>query len=138
MAQSPASHDPLVVTATPKGPLGAVVRARAHHWDADEPLSVGGTDLAGTPMEMLLASLASCTLITLRMYAQRKGWVIDSVGVRVEGVHDPAGRLAGASIVLSFGDTLDEAQRLRLVEIAGKCPVHKVLAGGIRLDVRQQ
>lgn len=130
-------HDPLVVSAAPSGPLGATLRARTHQWAADEPVGAGGTDLAATPMELLLGALASCTLITLRMYAQRKGWALDGASVRVEGSRDGAGRLAGAAILLSFPDALDQAQRLRLVEIAGKCPIHKVLVGGIPLSLRE-
>ncbi|MCB9844810.1 MAG: OsmC family protein [Phycisphaeraceae bacterium] len=98
-------------------------RARWHVVQTDEPRDEGGTDTGPTPMELMLLSLASCTAITVKMYADRKGWRLEDVHVSVRRASD------GTTLHVAMhavGD-LDEAQRARLLEIAGKCPVHRML-----------
>ena len=105
-----------------------------HHWQADEPLALGGGDTATTPDRMLLGALGACTAITLRMYATRKGWPLQDV--RVDLRLNPAGKPAsGADIerTLHLIGPLDDAQRARLLEIANACPVHKILSGEVRI-----
>jgi putative redox protein len=108
----------------------------AHQWHADEPVAVGGGDSAPTPMHLLCASLGACTTITLRMYAARKQWPLESIEVRV--TMNPAGKPDDGTTVLAreihLRGALEEGQRERLLQIANACPTHKILSGNIRID----
>jgi len=101
------------------------IRTSAHQITADEPLGYGGKALGPAPDELLAAALGSCTSITLRMYADRKGWPLDRVAVTV-GLSRESGRTE-MTMDLVLDGTLDEEQRSRLLEIAHKCPVHLTL-----------
>ena len=109
---------------------------RKHVLAADEPKEHGGGDEAPSPQELLAASLASCTAITMEMYAQRKGW--DVGGVEVTCDYTPADRGCPTrfQIVMRFPDGLSEDQVERLRVIAAKCPVHRTLDGEVMFDER--
>lgn len=120
--------------------------AGKHHWVADEPERVGGDDTGPTPYDLLSAALASCTTMTLQMYARRKGWPLDDVVTRVRHtrVHGEDCAVDGAEPdhvdhldreVELRGDLTSE-QRARLLEIAERCPVHRSLHGGIRVRTK--
>ena len=97
----------------------------------DEPTSLGGGDKGFNPMEVLATSLASCTAATLRMYADRKGWDLGELAVEIELTQD---KEAGNTVMekqIKFGAPLDEKQLQRLMVIADKCPVHKILTGEV-------
>ncbi len=104
-----------------------VVQIRDHEIILDEPEEFGGKDLGPNPMEILNSALASCTSITLQMYAQRKGWPLEEARIEVDVEADKAsGHTVFHKRVEFIGD-LDEKQRIRLMQIASKCPVEKIL-----------
>ena len=111
------------------GKVGQDIEIGTHKLRADERAEKGGDDNGPEPHELLLAALGSCTAITLKMYAERKGWPLKDVGVRVTG--GPADGKYAIMRQLTLTGELDAEQRRRLVEIAGKCPVHKTLSGEI-------
>ena len=125
-------------TATRTGTYKHVVQVRQHRLLADEPTDEGGEDAAPSPQELLAASLASCTAITMEMYAQRKGW--DIGGVEVEAEYTPAERGCPTrfSLTLRLPSDLTEEQVERLRVIAAKCPVHRTLDGEVMFDERVQ
>ncbi|GAB3981926.1 OsmC family protein [Spirosoma terrae] len=94
---------------------------------ADEPLDAGGQDRGMRPGELLAGSLASCTVITLRMYADRKGWPLDSAVAHVDYTHSPDRKHSHFTLKLILNGDLTTEQRSRLLEIADRCPIHKVL-----------
>ncbi|HEX7936871.1 MAG TPA: OsmC family protein [Paraburkholderia sp.] len=102
-----------------------------HTWLADEPESIGGGDRGPTPVSLLLSSLGACTSVTLKMYAQRKGWPLQEVHVTLGFESGEEGSTIDRKITL-HGDLSDE-QRERLLQIANACPVHKILTGSIAI-----
>ncbi len=114
------------------GRLGQAIEIGGHQLRADEKANKGGDDTGPEPHELLLAALGSCTAMTLKVYAERKGWPLRDVSVKVTG--EPAdGKYVIRRSVTLTGE-LDGEQRQRLVEIAAKCPVHKTLRGEIVID----
>lgn len=108
-----------------------------HQLRVDEPIEAGGTDTGPSPTRMLGASLAGCIAITVEMYAQRKGWDVGAVEVEVEvGYDGPVP--TSFEVGLKLPGELDEEQRRRLLMIATKCPVHKVLAGEAHVNVTER
>jgi putative redox protein len=114
--------------------LRHTVSVRSHELTVDEPQSNGGTDEGPNPQEMLAVSLASCTAITIEMYAKRKGWEIGDVGVDVD--YEPAQRGSPTkfTMVVHLPKELPDDQRERLMQIAAKCPVHRTLEGEVMFD----
>lgn len=109
---------------------------RGHTIHGDEPIENGGKDTGPTPTELLLSGLASCTVSTLRMYADKKGWNVDKIEVeiRIQTTKTETGQSAEIESVIAItGDVTDE-QKLRMLEIARKCPVHKLLTNPIRIN----
>ena len=101
---------------------------------ADEPIEMGGQDLGMRPGELLAASLAACTVMTLRMYADRKDWPLDSVVAHVEYTNDPVTKRSLFVLTLILNGDLTEDQRARLVEMAEHCPVHRTLQNPIDFE----
>lgn len=93
----------------------------------DEPIDVGGQDRGMQPGELLAGSLAACIVITLRMYADRKGWPLDSVVAQVDYSSDPDTMRSLFSTQLILNGDLDETQRARMLDMADRCPIHRML-----------
>jgi uncharacterized OsmC-like protein len=115
-----------------------------HTWAADEPPELGGTDVGPNPYELLLGALAACTSITVGMYARRKEMTFDSISVRYEYDRIHADDCRDCDGLDGFLDRVrseifiegefDDAERVRLGEIAQRCPVHKTLTNGIHFE----
>ena len=116
------------------GKLVQEVTIRGHELTADEPKDEGGDDEGPSPQELLAASLASCTAITMEMYAQRKGWDVGDMSVDVN--YEPAQRGSPTrfEMVVKMPKELPEDQRQRLMQIAAKCPVHRTLEGEVMFE----
>jgi putative redox protein len=122
------------------------VKANGHDLVADEPPALGGSDAGPTPYDYLLTALGSCTAITVRMYADRKGWPLETVTVRVEHgrIHakdceeceTKSGRIDRIELELELEGPLDAEQRDRLREIADKCPVKRTLGSEMLIETR--
>lgn len=125
--------DGVLVQETGNGRFQVEVHAAGETFLADEPVSVGGGGTGPNPYELLAAGLGACTAMTLRLYAERKGWPLKRAEVRV--LHRRAAladRDRFAREIALEGD-LDEAQRRRLLEIANRCPVHLTLERGAEM-----
>ncbi len=107
------------------------VTIRQHELTVDEPAEVGGEDQGPSPQELLAASLASCTAITMEMYARRKGWEIGPVEVTCEYGPAEPGAPTIFSLVLRLPSACTDEQAERLRTIAAKCPVHRTLDGEV-------
>jgi putative redox protein len=113
----------------------------------DEPVEAGGDGLGPNPYELLLAALGHCTVLTIVLYARRKGWPVDGVSVRAnherlvvaEEIDGEVIRKKVERIVqeIALQGNLDEVQRARLIEIAGKCPVHRTITGDLEIVERE-
>ncbi len=108
------------------------LEAGNHSLLADEPASMGGADKGPSAGTLLKMSLAACTAITLRMYADRKGWPLEKIVVEVDFRRD-VDRTTFLRRVEVQGD-LDEQQQKRILQIAKACPVHKILTGPIEIE----
>jgi len=118
------------------GKLQNAVEIRHHTLTADEPKDEGGEDAGPSPQELLAGSLASCTAITMEMYAQRKGWDIGEVVVDVD--YEPAQRGSPTKfhMTVQLPKELPQEQQQRLMQIVAKCPVHRTLEGEVMFDER--
>lgn len=116
------------------GQFEHLIVAGDHRIVTDEPVDLGGTNAGPSPLELLAASLASCTATTIEMYAEHKGWELGEVKVKVE--YEPAKRGAATrfKVALCMPPGLDDEQMRRIQEIAAKCPVHRTLEGEVIFD----
>jgi putative redox protein len=121
-----------VLSATSDGKFKQKIQIGPHTLTGDEPTETGGDDAGPAPHELLLAALATCTSMTLKMYADRKAWPLRACVVHVEGDKQPDVFTIKRTIRLE--GELSQEQRDRLLEIATKCPVHKTLSGTIKIE----
>jgi putative redox protein len=125
----------------PKEGLKTDIYSGNHLYHSDEPLEDGGADSAPTPTQMLMGALGSCIAITMRLYAQRKGWPLDGVEIELDFE-----KFRGADYPLYDGDAaflheisknikligdLSDEQKVRILEIGSKCPVHRLLSNPV-------
>jgi putative redox protein len=130
------------VVVTSESGLAQTISAGRHRLQADEPAPIG-TDTGPTPYEILLAGLGACTSMTLRMYAQRKGFDLQRVTVRLQHSRIHAedcvdcetkqGYLLRIDREIELTGNLNDAQKKRLLEIAERCPVHRTLTSEINI-----
>jgi len=114
-----------------------------HTWKADEPIEKDGDDTGPSPYELLLSSLAGCTLITLQLYARHKGIALERVSARYEHAKrdeiDEQGKKRVVDALTShveIGGEFTDAQRKRLEQIVSRCPVHKTIEAGAAVEDR--
>lgn len=120
------------------------IQTKKHNFIADEPANIGGDDFGPSPYDYLSAGLAACTVMTLKMYAQRKKWDLQEVYVYItySKKHsddlmlelDEPTRMDHLQKRLKFVGNLDEKQKTRLKEIASRCPVHKTLQSEVVIE----
>ena len=113
-----------------------MIDVRSHHVSVDEPLEAGGDDTAPSPQELLAASLASCTAITIEMYAARKGWDLGYVEVECEYTPAERGCPTKFDLIMRLPEDAGDEQVERLKVIAAKCPVHRTLDGEVMFNER--
>jgi uncharacterized OsmC-like protein/fermentation-respiration switch protein FrsA (DUF1100 family) len=133
-----------VVTRTQSGTFYTEVGVRRHSLVADEPVAVGGGDAGPTPYDYMLVALGTCTSMTLQMYAGRKGWPLEEALIRLrhrrlhaedcERCEHGDERLDVIGREIELVGPLDDGQRQRLMEIADRCPVHRTLDAGVRIE----
>jgi putative redox protein len=105
------------------------LQSRGHSFLMDEPVEVGGLDSGPNPFDMLCAAMASCTLMTMKLYADRKGWTVDGLSVQVSHHRGSAAARDSFECALGLGNATDE-QREALLRIAQRCPVHLLIERG--------
>jgi putative redox protein len=145
-AEAPNAEDDqeVVVRETGAGRYGQEIAVGRHVLTADEPTWMGGDDAGPSPYGLLLAALGACTSMTLRMYAERKGWPLERTTVRLR--HDKVHAQDCAECETKDGHidrirksvlvegALDDEQRRRLLEIADRCPVHRTLQAEVHIE----
>jgi uncharacterized OsmC-like protein len=126
------------------GRFGTEVHTVSHRFVADEPRSYGGDNTGPSPYDLLLAALGTCTAMTMKMYADQKGWPFPGVRVHLRHERDHAEDCAHAidgdmkvqplhRVIELTGDMLSSEQPAKIVAIADKCPVHRTLEGHLHI-----
>ena len=123
------------------------IKASGHYLIADEPEDVGGTNLAGTPYDLLVAALGACTAMTIRMYAKHKDIDLDEVKVNLsmgrkyaEDADNPDATGRKIEFIdreIELTGNLTQQQRERIIQIADRCPVHKTLTHGLTVNTKE-
>jgi putative redox protein len=138
-----ASRQEAVVVVRGQGTLAQEIEIGVHRLRSDEPARAGGTDTGPTPYQLLLAALGSCISMTVSLYARRKEWPLEAVEVRLR--HDKIhatdcaecetreGKIDRIVKDIRLVGALDDEQRSRLLEIAGRCPVSRTLQSEIQI-----
>jgi putative redox protein len=144
-APRPSGHEVLVRETLANGPFQNEVLIGGRRFLADEPKRVGGAETGPDPYEWVSTGLGACTAMTLRMYANRKGWPLARVSVGLEHAKKhaddcidckPSDRIDVFTRSIEIEGDLDDEQRQRLLEIADRCPVHRTLEHGAKVETR--
>lgn len=134
------------VRETGAGKFQQEVRVGVHTWTADEPVAAGGDDAGPSPYDLLLASLGTCTSMTLRMYVERKGWDVGPIDVVLKHDRIPddglglrggvRGRVDRFRLEIGVAGDLDDDKRESILRIAGRCPVHRTLTHDVVIETQ--
>lgn len=127
-------EESVVAEETGAGAFQVRIHTGNHSFLMDEPVAYGGLDTGPSPFDLLSAALSACTLMTMKLYAQRKGWTIEPLSVRVSHHKGQGGGRDRFDRVIELGDVTDE-QREGLLKIAGRCPVHQLFEQGADVTV---
>lgn len=141
----------------PAGPPHVIVRGEAkgfaqnvqigpHQLTADEPVSYGGTDSGPSPYDLILAALGSCTSMTIGLYARKRRWPVEKITVSLshskihakdcDDCETKDGRIDRIEMEIHLDGKLTDEQRAKLMEVAGKCPIHQTLTSEINIKTR--
>lgn len=127
------AEEAVLATSTGQGKFQVRIDTGEHSFLMDEPVDFGGLSSGPSPFDMLGAALGACTLMTMKLYAERKGWALDGLSVRVTHRKGSPEARDQFHRVIHFGGVSDE-QRARLLGIAERCPVHLLLERGSELS----
>jgi putative redox protein len=122
------------ISETSAGGLQMQIDVSGYTWTGDEPVDEGGTGKGPNPYDLLLASLGACTAMTVRVYARQRAWPLDGVSVIAthemrKGAGDAEHGESFVQVVHLQGENLSLEQRIRLLDVAGRCPVHRTITG---------
>jgi putative redox protein len=139
------TEPPVIVQGDAKG-FAQKIDIGPHHIGADEPASFGGTDSGASPYDLILAALGACTSMTIGFYARKRNWPVDkiTVSLRHSKIHardcddceTKEGRIDRINMEIHLDGALTDEQRAKLMEVAGKCPVHQTLTSEINIKTR--
>lgn len=124
---------PVTVTVG-RDPYTTTVNIGHHQLVADEPGELGGRDAGPAPTSLLLAAVASCKVITAKMYADRKGWPVDRLDATARAADTTGHVITRIEVELTVHGDLTPDQRQRILEIAEKCPVQKAVTAGVEIS----
>jgi putative redox protein len=118
----------------------------SHELYADEPVSFGGTESGPSPYDLLLAALGSCTSMTIGFYARKRSWPLEKIIVSLrhsrihaadcEDCETKEGKIDRIDLDIQLTGSLTDEQRAKLIDVAGKCPVHQTLTSEINIKTR--
>lgn len=122
-----------IQASTKKEKYRTAVKTQNHLFVVDEPIEVGGKDLGPTPGQLFASSLATCSSITLKMYADHKGWDLQEVIIDVDFERNKMESKTFVTKQIQLIGNLDDEQKKRLLEIASKCPIHWIMSHPIEI-----
>lgn len=134
MVTDPMAEEAVIVEETGEGTFQVRVRTGDHSFLMDEPVAYGGLDSGPNPFDLLEAALGACTLMTMKLYAKRKGWTLDPLSVRVTHHKGSASERDRFERILELGAVTEE-QRDGLLKIAQRCPVHLLFERGADVTI---
>src|ERR1700719_3099161 len=143
MAEKTEPH--VIVHGTAAG-FAQEIEIGSHELFADEPLSYGGTDSGPSPYDLILAALGACTSMTIGLYARKRSWPVEKITVSLwhskihakdcDDCETKEGRIDRIEMEIHLDGSLTDEQRAKLIEVAGKCPVHQTLTSEINIKSR--
>jgi putative redox protein len=130
----PDSEDAVLITETGLGLFQVRVETGATTFLSDEPAAVGGLSSGPDPFDLAAAALGACTVMTMRLYARHKAWNVPELSVSVRHVKPAAGARDRFERTIRLDPALDADRQARLLAIADRCPVHRMLTGGAEVE----